>query len=109
MAGKSRGGAERNFKHSLPLELKSLGQSCPHHCPEHCPQEDGSAEYSLGEPLSIREVAKLIGVSSWTIRQRYLSAGIPHFRSGRVGKLIFYKNQIIEWLLVEQQKGGTAA
>jgi hypothetical protein len=60
----------------------------------------------LGEPLTVHEVAKLIGCSAWTVRHRYLSAGIPHIRTGPTGKLIFYKNQIIRWLLREQQKGG---
>jgi hypothetical protein len=60
----------------------------------------------LGEPLSIAEVAALIGCSSWTVRQKYVPAGLPHFRSGPNGKLIFYKNQIIDWLLERQRKGG---
>jgi hypothetical protein len=60
----------------------------------------------LGEPLSIKEVAELIGCSPWTVRQRYVPIGLPHFRLGPNGKLIFYKNQIIRWLLTQQQKGG---
>src|SRR5260370_36898787 len=60
----------------------------------------------LGEPLTVRQVAKMIGCSPWTVRHRYLSDGIPHIRTGPTGKLIFYKNQIIRWLLREQQKGG---
>ena len=63
-------------------------------------------EDSLGEPLTIKQVAMLIGCSTWTVRHRYLPAGLPLLRSGPRGKLIFYKNQIIQWLLVEQQKGG---
>lgn len=61
----------------------------------------------LGEPLTIRQVAKLIGCSTWTVRHRYVPAGLPLLRSGPRGKLLFYKNQIINWLLSEQQKGGT--
>jgi len=61
---------------------------------------------SLGEPLSIDEVAELIGCSVWTIRQRYLSAGLPHFRLGGIGKLIFYRNQIVRWILERQTKKG---
>lgn len=63
-------------------------------------------EELLGQPLSIREAAKLIGCSSWTVRQKYVPLGLPHLRSGPNGKLIFYKNQIIDWLLERQQKGG---
>jgi hypothetical protein len=59
----------------------------------------------LGTPLSIKEAATLIGCSPWTIRQRYLPAGLPHHRLTPNGKLIFYRNQIIRWLLTEQQKG----
>lgn len=98
---------ERNSKHLLPFEAERLGQCCPHPCPEHCPQPDGAADPSLGEPLSVRQVATLIGVSAWTVRHRYVSLGLPHFRTRRHGKLIFYKHQVIDWLLNEQRKGGT--
>jgi hypothetical protein len=57
--------------------------------------------------MGIREVAQIIGCSPWTVRQRYLSIGLPHLRSGPNGKLIFYRNQVIHWLLTQQQKGGT--
>jgi hypothetical protein len=60
----------------------------------------------LGEPLSIQQVADIIGCSPWTVRQRYMAVGLPHFRLGPNGKLIFYKNQIIRWLLMQQEKGG---
>lgn len=60
----------------------------------------------LGEPLGIRTVAALIGCSAWTIRQRYVPAGMPHLRSCPNGKLIFYRNQVIHWLLERQRKGG---
>jgi hypothetical protein len=95
---------------SLHLSAVSLGQNCPPCCPQGCPpsdeQESPSFSDPLGVPLSIRQAAALIGVSAWTIRQRYLAAGLPHFRSTPQGKLIFYKNQIINWLLTEQRKGG---
>jgi hypothetical protein len=60
---------------------------------------------ALGTPLSIREVARLIGCSAWTVRQRHLPLGLPCFRSGPAGKLIFYRNQVVAWIL-RQQKGG---
>lgn len=59
----------------------------------------------LGTPLTIRQVARLIGCSAWTVRQRHLPQGLPCFRSGPAGKLIFYRNQVIAWIL-RQQKGG---
>jgi len=104
-AAKSCVGPPRNSKDSLLLAPTTLGQSCPHRCPEHYPQGEGRNE-SLGNPLSIRDVAALIGVSAWTIRQRYLQAGLPHFRLRPQGKLLFYKNQVVHWLLQRQQKGG---
>ena len=73
------------------------GQSCPQHYP-------GSAD-PLGEPISIREVAQLLGCSPWTVRHKYLLQGLPYLRSGSQGKLIFYRNQIVRWILERQQKG----
>jgi predicted site-specific integrase-resolvase len=62
-------------------------------------------ELELGEPLTIRQVAKLIGCSPWTIRQRYMPKGLPHLRAGANGKLIFYRDQVVRWIQ-SQQKGG---
>lgn len=80
-------------------------------CARDCAGSFGSAidrpDDVLGEPLGINEVAQLIGCSPWTVRQRYLSQGLPHFRSGPNAKLIFYKNQVIRWLLRQQEKGGS--
>ena len=65
------------------------------------------SEEPFGEPLDIREVARLIGCSPWTIRNRHLPAGLPHFRTGPTGKLIFYRDQVIGWVRErQQQKGG---
>ena|SRR5579871_3766738 len=89
----------------LVLGPLPLGHSSPPLCPTQCPPpEDGE---SLGLPLSIREVAALIGCSSWTVRQKYMPSGLPYFRLGSTGKLIFYQNQVISWLLARQQKGGS--
>ena len=70
------------------------------------PVEASPATDPLGEPLDIREVARLIGCSAWTVRQKYVPMGLPHLRSGPNGKLLFYKNQVIHWLLERQRKGG---
>lgn len=81
----------------------SIGLSCPQHCPQH-----GHAESSpLGAPLTIREVARLIGCSPWTVRQKHVPRGLPCLRSGANAKLIFYREQVIAWILAQQQKGGT--
>ena len=86
-----------------------LGQSYPQHYPyrEGAHREIGQDDV-LGEPLSIRGVARLLGCSVWTVRQKLLPAGLPHFRSGRLGKFVFYRNQIVLWILENQkrQKGG---
>ena len=89
------------------ISLPSIGQSCPQHCPS--PKYAENALDALGEPLSIREVSEIIGCSTWAIRQRYIPQGLPCLRSGPVGKLIFYRHQVVRWILqqqTKQQKGG---
>lgn len=61
----------------------------------------------LGAPLSIRQVALMLGCSPWTVRQTHIPDGLPHFRSGPNGKLIFFRNQVTDWILTQQKKGGT--
>ena len=60
----------------------------------------------LGEPLAITEVARLLGVSVWTVRQRYLPSGLPYFRIGKSGKITFYRNQVVQWILENQISEG---
>ena len=93
-------------KQLLGFESPSLGQSYPQRYPHPEDATTGAFTEPLGAPLSIQEVAGVIGCSQWTVRQRYLPAGLPHHRLTPNGKLIFYKNQIIRWLLARQQKGG---
>lgn len=59
----------------------------------------------LGEPISIREVSRLIGSSAWTVRQVWVPKGLPCLRSGPGGKLIFYRDQVVAWIIAQQQKG----
>src|ERR1051325_1849723 len=56
----------------------------------------------LGPPMNIRQVAQLIGCSVWSVRQRHISQGLPHFRSSPSGKLIFYHDQVVRWILENQ-------
>jgi len=66
-------------------------------------------ENDLGEPIGIVEVARLIGCSVWTVRQRCIPQGLPHFRATPRGKLIFFRQQVIHWVVARQRrKGGTA-
>ncbi|MGD0904698.1 MAG: hypothetical protein ABR924_17315 [Terracidiphilus sp.] len=83
---------------SLGLSQAPIGQSYLQHYPQ--------AGDALGEPLSIREVARLIGCSAWTVRHGYLPQGLPHFRSGPTGKLVFFRNQVVRWILQQQQRKG---
>jgi hypothetical protein len=96
-----------NLKDLLPSAPGDLGQSYPQHYPQRADAVAATLTEPLGAPLSIREVAGVIGCSPWTVRQRYLPAGLPHHRLTPNGKLIFYRNQVIRWLITRQQKGGT--
>lgn len=89
---------EGNSADSLGFRRESGGQHYPHPYPQ--------PEDALGEPLSIRAVADLLGCSAWTVRHAYLPRGLPYLRSGPLGKLIFYRKQVIEWILQHQRKGG---
>jgi hypothetical protein len=62
----------------------------------------------LGEALSVYDAARLIGCSAWTVRQKHVKAGLPCFRSGPSGRMIFYRNQVVAWIREKQkeQKGG---
>lgn len=91
-------------KAGLRFPLAPLGHSSPRHCPTRCPQSP-TAE-SLGKPLGIRETSQLIGCSPWTVRQKLIPSGLPVFRSGAGGKLIFYRDQVVRWL--HGQQGGNA-
>jgi hypothetical protein len=82
----------------LGFSHDSLGQTYPQHYPQ--------AGDALGEPLSIQEVARVLGCSPWTVRHGYLPQGLPHFRSGPGGKLVFFRNQVVGWIIHEQKKGG---
>jgi hypothetical protein len=99
-------GGPRNGADLLDLSAPSPGQKCPGQCPYPDESEIEGLSECLGAPLSTRDVARVIGCSVWTVRHRYLAAGLPHVRIGRAGKLIFYTNQVVGWLLRQQQKGG---
>jgi hypothetical protein len=94
----SRFGDSEEAADSLSFSPIGAGQNCPRHCPQ--------ADDALGEPLGVREAARLIGCSAWTVRHRHMPLGLPHFRSGPSGKLVFYRNQVVRWILQQQKKGG---
>ena len=74
------------------------GHGCPRQCPHYSDE--------LGQPLNIREVARLIGCSAWSVRQRHIPQGMPHFRSGPSGRLTFFERQVTAWIVERQKKGG---
>lgn len=98
---------DANAAKTLDFLAAGRGQNCPTHCPHLTgPPKDEFGD-PLGKPMSIREVAKVFGCSEWTIRQRYLPLGLPHFRLSPAGKLMFFHNQIVRWVLeIQRQKGG---
>lgn len=86
----------------LDFSPEALGQNCP----SHCPRDDGKLadtfSSALGDAITIREAAAIIGCSVWTVRQRCMRQGLPYFRPSRTGKLIFYRNQVVRWLIENQ-------
>ena len=104
-------GEARKSLESLGISTDCLAQSWAREKATRRGGEESSAVGSnrdpLGAPLSIRAVASMLGCSPWTIRQRHIPDGLPHFRSGPNGKLIFFRDQVVAWILERQQKGGT--
>jgi hypothetical protein len=86
---------------TVEFSALSLGQSEPQHCPHREMHES-----PLGAPMNIADVAALLGCSAWTIRQKYLPQGLPHVRASATGKFIFFREQVIAWVLKRQGKGG---
>ena len=58
----------------------------------------------LGPPMDIRRAAAVIGCSPWTVRQKLIPMGLPCFRSGASGKLIFYLGQVVRWIETKQKE-----
>jgi hypothetical protein len=95
----------RNMDFSLPgLAQNGARQSARPAMPETVHR----AFPDLGQPLTISEVAQLLGCSLWTVRQRYMRLGLPYLRTSASGKLVFFRGQVIDWILERQQrqKGG---
>jgi hypothetical protein len=66
---------------------------------------EGQPTANIAE-LSIRGVARLIGCSAWTVRQKFIPLGLPHLQSGPSGRLTFLSNQGVAWVLAQQQRKG---
>jgi hypothetical protein len=90
------------LKQSNPLRTLRISAPSP-------PMSEGYGQYApvrhaLGTPLDIRQVARLIGCSVWTVRQTLIPKGLPHFRLTTLGRLIFYEDQIIRWIEKKQSE-----
>jgi len=81
-----------------------LGQCYPQ-ASTAMPQAKKADADPLGEPMTIGQVAELLACSVWTVRQRYLPSGLPYFRIGSTGKLLFYRRQVVQWILQKQNQG----
>jgi hypothetical protein len=107
---KSGFGGNAKGAESLDFSPVRLGQSCPQQYPYPAEAIQSPASTgSLGDPMDIGQVAALLGCSAWTVRQRYLAQGLPHLRACASGKLVFFREQVIGWILKRQQqrqKGG---
>jgi hypothetical protein len=103
-----KSGFEKHEKSRERLDLlrDGLGQSYPQQCPHSLVSDRAPSSDALGAAMTIRDVAALLGCSAWTVRQRHIPSGLPYFRTGSAGKLIFYRNQVVHWILQHQRKGG---
>ena len=65
--------------------------------------ETQSGPEVLGEPMGLKDVAKLVGCSVWTVRQELLRDGLPHVRSNPNGRIVCYRQQVVRWILRRQE------
>jgi hypothetical protein len=93
----------RNAAETLDVSAFSLGQRKPEDYPQHYPPPERSLS-RLGEPMDIKDVAMLLGCSVWTVRQRYLPGGLPHVRASARGRFVFFRKQVIDWILERQKR-----
>lgn len=106
-------GATSKSAETLEFARLSSGQRYPSPCPESysypaAPEVNAThtTEDRLGAAMNIGQVARLLGCSVWTVRQRYMPQGLPHLRVSAVGKIVFFRSQVIDWILKQQTKKG---
>jgi excisionase family DNA binding protein len=80
-------GSQHSLRVFPPLSIACQSEKIPE-----------KTETRLGLPLSIGQVAQLIGCSAWTVRQTLIPRGLPHFRFSAGGCLIFYRDQVVRWI-----------
>lgn len=95
----------------LELMRPPIGQHYPTQKPNSPAASGGQpaatgTDSRLGPPLSIGQVARLLGCSPWSVRNTWIPKGLPFFRSGASSKLIFFEAQVVRWIERQQAKGG---
>lgn len=95
----------RSARHAETLGFSAvpLGQRKPYPCPTHCPYPN-TLEFPLGIPMDIEDVAAILGCSPWTVRQKYLPQGLPHLRASATGRFVFFREQVLDWIVKRQRK-----
>ena len=93
---------------NMDFSLSALAENGARHSARSARQGTQHTLPELGEPLAIGEVARLLGCSEWTVRQRHMRLGLPYLRTSATGKLVFFRGQVIDWIVERQrrQKGG---
>ena len=99
-------GHQPQSQESCGLSQTQPRAELPEALPVPGPTGNGPSLDVLGQPLSIREVARFLGCSVWTVRQRCIPQGLPYFRVARSGKLVFFRNQVTHWILEKQKRKG---
>lgn len=90
---------------TLAIVPVGLGQTNPQHYPRRPRRRsEALAADPLGEALTLDQVAEMLGCSTWTVRNQCLRRGLPHFRIGGTGKLVFYRAQVTRWILDQQER-----
>jgi len=60
----------------------------------------------LGDRLTVAGVARLLGCSKWTVRHRLIPQGLPHWRTSKNGKYLFYERSVQTWWWGRRQRKG---
>jgi hypothetical protein len=88
-----------NHAETLSFSEDHRGQSDPRHYPH-----PDTSEFPLGEAMNIEDVALIFGCTAWTVRQKYVRQGLPCLRTSPSGKFVFFRRQVLDWILKQQRK-----
>ena len=99
-------GEHVTMRHHIERIARDPRAELPAALPEATPARLGSPGEDLGDALDLAQVAALIGCSPWTVRHGLIPKGLPCFRPRANGKLIFYRQQVVRWILRQQRSHG---